>query len=102
MGGTHLNAPVVGMAPTPDGGGYWLVAKDGGVFAFNASFAGSVPGLDAHINNVVGITEDDATGGYWMVGSDGGVFAFNAPFAGSLGGLTLNQPVVALAAPPPP
>jgi hypothetical protein len=32
--GTHLNAPVVGIAATPDYGGYWLVASDGGVFAF--------------------------------------------------------------------
>jgi hypothetical protein len=48
------------------------------------------------------MTYDGATGGYWLVGSDDGVFAFNAPFAGSLGGLRLNQPVVALAAPPPP
>ena len=30
------------MATTPDGGGYWLVAADGGVFAFgDASFYGS-------------------------------------------------------------
>ena len=28
----HLNQPVVGMAATPDGKGYWLVASDGGVF----------------------------------------------------------------------
>lgn len=30
----HLNKPIVGMAPTPDGKGYWLVAADGGVFPF--------------------------------------------------------------------
>jgi hypothetical protein len=28
MGGVHLNAPVVGMAAGPDGGGYWLVGAD--------------------------------------------------------------------------
>ena len=33
-GGQRLNAPVVDMAPTPDGGGYWMVASDGGIFAF--------------------------------------------------------------------
>jgi hypothetical protein len=34
--------PVVGMAATPDGGGYWLVAADGGVFTYgNARFFGS-------------------------------------------------------------
>ena len=31
--------------PTPDGGGYWLVASDGGVFTFgDASFYGSTGG----------------------------------------------------------
>ena len=37
-----LNAPIVGIAATPDGGGYWLVAADGGVFSFgDAHFYGS-------------------------------------------------------------
>ena len=44
LGGSHpLNAPIVGMAAVPNGGGYWLVAADGGVFDFgNASFYGSL------------------------------------------------------------
>ena len=29
-----LNAPIVGMVPSNDGGGYFMVASDGGVFAF--------------------------------------------------------------------
>ena len=33
LGNIHLNQPIVGMAATPDGRGYWLVASDGGVFA---------------------------------------------------------------------
>ncbi|MHB1447443.1 MAG: hypothetical protein ACYCZV_17575 [Acidimicrobiales bacterium] len=41
-GGTHLAAPVVGMASTPDHGGYWLVASDGGIFSYgDAAFEGS-------------------------------------------------------------
>jgi hypothetical protein len=32
---------VVGIAADPDGAGYWLAARDGGVFAFSASFFGS-------------------------------------------------------------
>src|SRR5579884_2999141 len=37
-----LNKPVVGMATTPDGLGYYLVASDGGIFTFgDANFAGS-------------------------------------------------------------
>lgn len=30
----NVNAPIVGMAATPTGKGYWLVGADGGVFAF--------------------------------------------------------------------
>ena len=33
MGGKPLDRPIVGIAATPDGGGYWLAASDGGVFA---------------------------------------------------------------------
>ncbi len=45
MGGHPLNAPIVGMAATPDGKGYWAVAADGGVFSFgDASFFGSMGG----------------------------------------------------------
>ena len=37
--------PVVGMAPTPTGKGYWLVAADGGIFAYgDALFFGSMGG----------------------------------------------------------
>lgn len=39
----NVNAPIVGMAATPSGAGYWLVAADGGVFAFgDATFLGNV------------------------------------------------------------
>src|SRR5689334_12193963 len=41
-GALALNKPVVGMAATPDGRGYWLVASDGGIFTFgDAPFYGS-------------------------------------------------------------
>ena len=46
MGGTPLNRPVVAMAATPSGQGYWEVASDGGIFSFgDAGFDGSVPDL---------------------------------------------------------
>ena len=32
-GGMALARPIVGMATTPTGNGYWLVASDGGIFA---------------------------------------------------------------------
>ena len=45
MGGKALNAPIVGAAATPDGGGYWEFAADGGVFSFgDAQFLGSMGG----------------------------------------------------------
>jgi hypothetical protein len=74
---------VNGIAATPDDGGYWLVASDGGIFAFgDAGFhgsAGALP-LDAPI---VGMAADDSTGGYWLVASDGGIFSYGAPFFGA-------------------
>ena len=70
--------PIVGMAATPDGNGYWLVASDGGVFAFgDARFYGSTGSL--HLNKpIVGMAAAPDGGGYWLVASDGGVFAFGS------------------------
>ncbi|MDA8117771.1 MAG: hypothetical protein M0000_10430 [Actinomycetota bacterium] len=100
MSGYQLNQPVVGMASTPNGQGYWLVAKDGGIFSFgNAAFYGSMGGTKLN-QPIVGMASDPATGGYWMVAADGGVFSFNAPFFGSMGGTKLNQPVVGMASTP--
>ena len=73
------------MAATPDGGGYWLVASDGGVFAFgDAGFYGSTGGTALNAP-VVGHRRPPPTAtGYWLVASDGGIFAFgDAPFYGS-------------------
>jgi hypothetical protein len=95
-----LNAPIVGMAVTPDNGGYWLVASDGGVFAFgDAHYYGGMGGK--HLNKpVVGMAADGATGGYWLVASDGGVFSFDAAFHGSTGNIVLNKPIVGMEAAP--
>jgi hypothetical protein len=39
----NVNAPVVGIAATPTGRGYWIVCADGGVFAFgDAQFMGNI------------------------------------------------------------
>ncbi|MGH9077660.1 MAG: hypothetical protein ACRDY0_09460, partial [Acidimicrobiales bacterium] len=65
MGGRALTAPVVGVAATPDGGGYWLVGADGGVFSFgDAHFWGSMGGR-ALTAPVVGIAATPDGGGYW-------------------------------------
>jgi hypothetical protein len=105
-----LNRPIVGLTPTADGGGYWLVGSDGGVFAFgDAGFYGSIPGLglapsgtagDQHLNApIVGVVPSIDYKGYFMVASDGGVFAFgDAQFEGSCPGIGgCSGPVVAVA-----
>ncbi len=38
--------------------------------------------------------------GYWLVAPDGGTFSFNAPFFGSMGNVTLDKPIVGMAATP--
>jgi hypothetical protein len=36
--------PIVGIASTPSGNGYWLVASDGGIFSYgDAHYFGSEP-----------------------------------------------------------
>src|ERR1700676_1387816 len=43
MTNVALNRPVVAIASTPTGNGYWLAAADGGVFTFgDAKYYGSV------------------------------------------------------------
>ena len=96
---TGANAPVVGVASTPDGGGYWLVASDGGIFSYgDAHFYGSTGSL--HLNApIVGMAATPNGQGYWLVAADGGIFSYgDAQFYGSTGGLTLNAPVVGMAA----
>ena len=80
-----------------DGRGYWLVAADGGLFAFgDARFYGSMGGK--HLNEpIVGMASTSDGGGYWMVASDGGIFTFgDAKFYGSMGGKPLNDPIVGM------
>ncbi len=81
--------------------GYWMVASDGGVFAFgDAGFHGSMGGHRLN-EPIVGIAPTPDGGGYWMVASDGGVFAFgDAGFHGSMGGHRLNEPIVGIAPTP--
>jgi hypothetical protein len=95
------NRPIVGMAATPEGAGFWLVASDGGVFSFGtARFVGSAGGLPLN-RPIVGMASTPDGGGYWLVASDGGVFSFgNARFAGSTGALALNRPIVGMASTP--
>ena len=82
-----LDAPIVGMVPSVDGEGYFMVASDGGVFAFgDARFAGSCPGIGECAGAAVAVMPDASGNGYWLVTQTGNVYAFgDAPFYGSPG-----------------
>jgi hypothetical protein len=95
--GAPLSAPVVGMAATHDGAGYWLIAADGGIFSYgDAHFYGSAGSLPIQAP-VVGLAPTADDRGYWTVALDGGIFAYgDAQFYGSMGASVLNQPIVAM------
>jgi hypothetical protein len=59
------------MAATPDAGGYWLVAADGGVFTFgDARFAG------APSSGAAAIVPTPSGAGYWVVDLAGHVWPY--------------------------
>jgi len=82
-----LNAPIVGMVPSADGGGYFMVASDGGVFAFgDAQFEGSCPGIGGCNGAAVSVVPDASGHGYWLVTKTGSVYTFgDAPYYGAPG-----------------
>ncbi|HEY4947628.1 MAG TPA: hypothetical protein VII19_06990 [Acidimicrobiales bacterium] len=83
------------MASSPDDGGYWLVAADGGIFAYgDANFYGSTGNMTLNKPIVALVPTVDGQG-YWLVASDGGIFSYgDATFYGSTGSLALNKPIV--------
>lgn len=84
--GVVLNEPGSRLALNPAGTGYAIVARDGGVFAFNAPFLGSTGG-SGNPNDVIAIEWTTTGNGYWLADVIGGVFTFgDAVFAGSLPG----------------
>jgi cell wall-associated NlpC family hydrolase len=89
------------MASTPTGGGYWLLAADGGVFSFgDAKFFGSTGAMQLN-QAIVGMASTPTGGGYWLLAADGGVFSFgDAKFFGSTGAIRLNQAIVGMTSTP--
>jgi len=52
--GIRLNAPIVGMARSTVGSGYWLAAADGGVFAYgDVPFATSLLTYGVHLHSPI-------------------------------------------------
>lgn len=95
----RLAAPVVAMATTPDGRGYWLAGADGGVLTYgDARYFGGAGErrLDAP---VVAMAATPDGRGYWLVEGDGSVLTFGD--AGYYGApASVPDPVVGFAATP--
>jgi len=90
-GSRALTKPIVGMASSPSGRGYWFVATDGGIFSFgDAEYHGSMSG-DALAQPVVSMDATPTGNGYWLAAADGGVFGF--------GDATVARPLTAMALP---
>jgi hypothetical protein len=76
MGGQRIVSPVVGIAPTPSGKGYWMVASDGGVFSFgDAHFYGSLASTGPPAP-IIGMLPTRTGHGYWIELADGEVLGF--------------------------
>ena len=81
---TVVRKPIVDMASTPSGYGYWLVSQVGQVSAFgDAPHKGGAKGT---MPSVAGIAGTVTGRGYWLAGSGGSVKAYgDAPVFGGLG-----------------
>ena len=88
---------VLGIAASSTGAGYWMVAGDGGIFAFgDAPFFGSMGGQRLN-RPMVGMAATATGQGYWMFAGDGGIFAYgDARFFGSTASVALQAPIVAM------
>jgi subtilase family serine protease len=74
-GAIRLNQPIVGMTTDAATTGYWFVARDGGIFGFDAPFFGSAGGspLAAPVVGMAGTADGK---GYWLVTANGTVLAY--------------------------
>jgi hypothetical protein len=84
------------MAPTADGGGYWLVTANGSVYNFGDAANFGSPAALHLATPIVGMAPTVDSGGYWLFVSGGGIFNYgDAGFFGSAGGLHAS-PIVAV------
>jgi len=100
MGADPIRADVVGIVPRP-AGGYSGVTGLGAVkHRGDAVEHGDASQLPLDWLVVDGVpTPERAADGYWLVASDGGVFSYGAAvFHGSTGAMSLNAPIVGMAA----
>ena len=68
-------APTVAIAASPDGRGYWLLGRDGGVFSYGVPFHGSVAERQPY-ERAVSLEATPSGAGYYVAGGDGAIFVF--------------------------
>jgi hypothetical protein len=103
LAGRYLTAPVVGLATTPDGGGYWLATGQGTVAGFGDARDDGSAGPATDLSPIVGISASPTGSGYWLNAADGEVYPFgDATYRGSATTGTLDAPVVGGSGEPPP
>jgi hypothetical protein len=96
---TRLAAPIVAMAATPDGGGYWLVGANGAVYGFGDAVSFGDLSSQRLAAPIVAMAATPDGGGYWLVGANGAVYGFgDAGNYGSPG--QVPDPIVGLAPTP--
>jgi len=86
--------------PSASPSGYWLVARDGGIFAFGVPFLGSGSGL-ALSQPIAGMAAVPGGGSYDLADANGAVYGFG-PHAADCAGLSVtpHKPVVGVAPAP--
>jgi plastocyanin len=77
----HPSSPIVAIADSADGKGYWQVGANGSVYSFgDAPFVGSAAGkVSAPISAII---VDPRGFGYVLVGQDGSAYVFDTQFPG--------------------
>ena len=89
---------MVGIAPSPDSTGYWIVASDGGIFTFGDA-ASTGPWAPRSTSPWwVWPPPRRAGTGWWR--RTAGSSPSTTPFLGSTGAVELTKPVVAMVATP--
>ncbi|MGI0156832.1 MAG: hypothetical protein ACREDE_11965, partial [Thermoplasmata archaeon] len=97
-GGVQLPAPAVGMAPTPDGQGYWVALANGAVLNFGDAPNHGAAGGRLSTDTVAAIATTPDGQGYWLATAYGTVYTFGD--AGDFGNAQLGaaaSPIVTLA-----
>ena len=93
-----MNAPIIDIAATHSGKGYWLLGADGGIFSYgDARFYGSTGAITLN-KPIVAIAPTPTGHGYWLTASDGGIFSYgDARFYGGTSGRPLAHPIAGIA-----